>query len=39
MLGLWGFNPADVHTLLSVNGNVAIFNGTSWTANVHGGTS
>ncbi|HSY81420.1 MAG TPA: hypothetical protein VK807_06645 [Gemmatimonadaceae bacterium] len=38
MLGLWGFNPADVHTL-SVNGNVANYNGSSWTATVHGGTS
>jgi hypothetical protein len=38
MLGLWGFSPADVHTL-SVNGNVAKWNGTSWTPSVHGGVS
>ena len=38
MLGLWGFGPADVHTL-SVNGNVAKWNGTSWTPSVHGGVS
>ena len=38
MLGLWGFSPTDVHTL-TVNGNVAIWNGTSWTATPHGGTS
>jgi hypothetical protein len=38
MLGLWGFSPVDVHTL-SVNGNVAKWNGTSWTPSTHGGTS
>jgi len=38
MLGLWGFSPVDVHTL-SVNGNVAKWNGTSWTPYTHGGTS
>jgi hypothetical protein len=38
MLGLWGFSPVDVHTL-SVNGNVAKWNGTTWTPTPHGGTS